>query len=76
MRPQQPDHGDDAGTDRVAHRELALLATTAAFGPASDREDSIRARQSADAVIGRARRLAGPWRRFVAAVSPQRLRRR
>ena len=65
---------NDAGTDRDAHRELALLTTTAAFGPASDREDSIRARQSADTVIGRARRMAGPWRRFAAAVSPRRLR--
>ena len=67
---------NDAGTDRDAHRELALLTTTAAFGPASDRKDSIRARQTADTVIGRARRMAGPWRRFVAAVSPRRLRRR
>ena len=65
---------NDAGTDRDAHRELALLTTTAAFGPASDREDSIRARQTADTVIGRARRMAGPWRRFAAAVSPRRLR--
>ena len=65
---------NDAGTDRDAHRELALLTTTAAFGPASDREDSIRARQTAETVIGRARRMAGPWRRFAAAVSPRRLR--
>ncbi|MET0158933.1 MAG: transglutaminaseTgpA domain-containing protein [Acidimicrobiales bacterium] len=64
---------NDAGTDRDAHRELALLTTTAAFGPASDREDSIRARRTADTVIGRARRMAGPWRRFAAAVSPRRL---
>jgi transglutaminase-like putative cysteine protease len=66
--------GKDAGTDRDAHRELALLTTAAAFGRASGRADSVRARQSADAVIGRARRLAGPWRRFQAAVSLRRLR--
>ncbi len=65
----------DAGTDRDAHRELALLTTAAAFGRASHRKDSVRARQTADTVIGRARRLAGPWRRFQAAVSPRRLRR-
>jgi transglutaminase-like putative cysteine protease len=64
----------DAGTDRDAHRELALLTTAAAFGRVSDREDVTRARQAADTIIGRARRLAGPWRRFRAAVSPRRLR--
>lgn len=62
----------DAGTDGPAHQHLAGLATTAAFGPSSDRDDGETARQAAAAIVARSKRLAGPWRRFKAAVSPRR----
>lgn len=62
----------DAGTDGPAHQRLAGLATTAAFGPSSDRADGEAARQAAGAIVARSKRLAGPWRRFKAAVSPRR----
>ncbi len=62
----------DAGTDGPTHHDLARLTTAAAFGQASSRSDGDAARQAADAIVTRARRLAGPWRRFQAAVSPRR----
>jgi len=64
----------DAGTDGPAHQDLARLATTAAFGRSSDRADGEAARHVAAAIVARSRRLAGPWRRFQAAISPRRQR--
>jgi len=62
----------DAGTDGAAHRDLARLATTATFGPAPDKAAGAAARNASAAIVTRAKRLAGPWRRFRAAVSPRR----
>lgn len=62
----------DAGTDGSSHRDLARLATAAAFGQASDRADGAAARQVSEAIVARSKRLAGPWRRLRAAVSPRR----
>jgi hypothetical protein len=62
----------DAGTDGSSHRDLARLATAAAFGQASDRADGAVARQVSEAIVARSKRLAGPWRRLRAAVSPRR----
>lgn len=59
----------EVGTDGAAHGELAELVTAAAYGTA--RPDVERARRDARAVRGRALRLAGPWRRLRALVSPR-----
>ncbi len=62
----------DTGTDSSAHQDLARLATTAAYGRASARSDGVAARQVSGTIVARSKRLAGPWRRFQAAVSPRR----
>ncbi len=62
----------DAGTDPGVHRHLAALVTAAAFGGASTPADRDAARREAGSISARAKRLAGPWRRFQAAVSPRR----
>ncbi len=61
----------DAGTDRAAHEGLAEMATSATYGGTTATADVARARRSAGVIIGRARRLAGPWRRLRGAVSPR-----
>jgi hypothetical protein len=62
----------DAGTDADAHLELASLATAATFGSSTGPGEVTRARRAAAMIGSRCRRLAGPWRRLQAAVSPRR----
>jgi transglutaminase-like putative cysteine protease len=61
-----------AGVDQAAHVELADLTTAATFGASTGPEDVARARRAAAVVAERCRRLAGPWRRLRAALSPGR----
>ncbi len=62
----------DAGTDTGAHLELARLTTAATFGGTSHPDDVGRARRATALILERCRRLAGPWRRLQAALSPRR----
>jgi transglutaminase-like putative cysteine protease len=62
----------DAGTDAAAHLELATLTTAATYGSSTGASEVNRARRAAALIRDRCRRLAGPWRRLQAAVSPRR----
>ena len=62
----------DAGTDRAAHLELATLTTAATYGGTARPEDVSRARRATALIGERCRRVAGPWRRLQAALSPRR----
>jgi len=62
----------DAGTDREAHLELAGLTTAATYGGTARPEDVTRARRATGLIVARCRRVAGPWRRLKAALSPRR----
>ena len=61
-----------AGLDDTATTELADLTTAATYGATVGPDDAGRARRAAAVVKERCRRLAGPWRRLKAAVSPRR----
>jgi hypothetical protein len=62
----------DAGVDPATHEELADLVTAATYGQPPRPDDVARARRAATAIAERCRRLAGPWRRIKAAISPGR----
>lgn len=62
----------DVGVDPATHAELADLVTAATYGETAGPEDATRARQVAAAIAARCRRLAGPWRRVQATLSPGR----
>jgi hypothetical protein len=64
----------DTGTDPVLATGLADLAGRATWGRSVTPAEARRARSLADEVIGRCRRLAGPWVRLRAGVAPRRLR--
>jgi transglutaminase-like putative cysteine protease len=61
----------EAGTDGQAHRRLADLVTTATFGETAGPAEVGEARSASAQVVQRARRLAGPWRRVWARLSPR-----
>jgi transglutaminase-like putative cysteine protease len=61
-----------AGLDDAATTELADLTTAATYGASVGPDDAGRARRAAAVVKERCRRLAGPWRRMKATLSPRR----
>jgi transglutaminase-like putative cysteine protease len=61
----------EAGTNWQAHASLAELTTAAVYGSETDEADVDQARAASTVLVTRARQLAGPWRRALAAFSPR-----